>query len=404
MTQAPAFGLLHHGVGHGMWEVFLQTGSQPQHFGFLFAAEGHHLSHPGTGVGQGAGLVENDGVGRSHRLQELAALDSDMGPSRLPHGGEDGQRHSQFQCAGEVHHQHRQSPCHIPGEDEAQQTPYKGIGHQLVRQIGSLALSLRLHLLRLLNHVNDLVIAALTGGLLHLQHTLTLLHHSAGIDCASGALGYRDGLAGEGRLIDGDLPLQHQAVHGDDASGADDYRIPRLDLGHRNQHFALGCAQPDPVHIQRHAPGQIRHRFLPCPLLQQLTHLQQEHDGAGGIKVAPERRDGNGQGVQQFHLDAAAQQAAHAPPHKGDHVPEYAGKAQRRREKQGAGGLAHHLCHQLLLKFPVQRPAAVGGQRGGLLRLLPGKMPNFVQHGLASPIVVQDDAAGSLMDGDLSAP
>ena len=252
--------------------------------------------------------------------------------------------------------------------------------------------------------MNDLVIAALTGGLLHLQHTLTLLHHSAGIDCASGALGYRDGLAGEGRLIDGDLPLQHQTVHGDDASGADDYRIPRLDLGHRNQHFALGCAQPDPVHIQRHAPGQIRHRFLPCPLLQQLTHLQQEHDGAGGIKVAPERRDGNGQGVQQFHLDAAAQQAAHAPPHKGDHVPEYAGKAQRRREKQGAGGLAHHLCHQLLLKFPVQRPAAVGGQRCGPLRLLPGKMPNFVQHGLASPIVVQDDAAGSLMDGDLSAP
>ena len=107
MAQAPALGLLHHGVGHGMGEVLLQTGSQPQHFGFLFATEGHHLSHPGAGVGQGAGLVENDGVGGSHRLQELAALDGDMGPSRLPHGREDGQRHSQFQGAGEVHHQHR---------------------------------------------------------------------------------------------------------------------------------------------------------------------------------------------------------------------------------------------------------------------------------------------------------
>ena len=117
-------------------------------------------------MGQGAGLVKNDGVGGSHRLQELAALDGDMGPSRLPHGGEDRQRHGQLQGAGEVHHQHRQSPCYIPGEDEAQQTPRKGIGHQLVRQIGSLALSLRLHLLRLLDHVHDLVIAALTGGLL----------------------------------------------------------------------------------------------------------------------------------------------------------------------------------------------------------------------------------------------
>ena len=268
VTQAPALRLLHHGVGHGMGKVFLQAGGQPQHFGFLLGAERYHLSHPGAGMSQGAGLVKDDGVGGSHRLQELAALDGDMGPSRLPHGREDGQRHSQFQGAGEVHHQHRQSPCYIPGKDEAHQTPYKGIGHQLVRQIGSLALSLRLHLLRLLNHVNDLVIAALTGGLLYLQHTLALLHHGAGIDCASGALGYRDGFAGEGRLIDSDLPLQHQAVHGDDAAGADDYRIPRLDLGHRDQHFALGRAQPDPVHIQRHTPGQIRHRFLPCPLLQ----------------------------------------------------------------------------------------------------------------------------------------
>ena len=362
MAQAPALGLLHHGVGHGMGEVLLQTGSQPQHFGFLFATEGHHLSHPGAGVGQGAGLVENDGVGGSHRLQELAALDGDMGPSRLPHGREDGQRHGQFQGAGEVHHQHRQSPCHIAGKSKTQQAPYKGIGHQLVRQIGSLALSLRLHLLRLLNHVNDLVIAALTGGLLHLQHTLALLHHGAGIDCASGALGHRDRLTGEGRLIDGDLPLQHQAVHGDDAAGADDYRIPRLDLGHGDQHFALGRAQPDPVHIQRHAPGQIRHGFLSCPLLQQLAHLQQKHDHSGGSEVPSAGRNGNRQGIQQLHLDAAAQQAAQSSPHKGDHVPENAGNPQWRREKQGTGSFAHYLSYQLLLKFPVQRPGAVGGQ------------------------------------------
>ena len=83
--------------------MLLQAGSQPQHFGFLFAAEGHHLSHPGAGAGQGAGLVKDDGVGGGHGLQELAALDGDVGPSRLPHGREDGQRHGQFQGAGEVH-------------------------------------------------------------------------------------------------------------------------------------------------------------------------------------------------------------------------------------------------------------------------------------------------------------
>ena len=172
-----------------------------------------------------------------------------MGASRLPHGGEDGQRHGQLQRTGEVHHQHRQGSCHIPSKGKTQQAPGKGIGHQLVRQIGGLALSLRLHLLRLLDHVDDLVIAALAGGLLHFQHTFALLYHSAGIDRAAGALGYRDGLSGEGRLIDGDLPLQNQTIHGDDTAGTNHHGVPRLDLGHGGQHLALGRAQPDPIHI-----------------------------------------------------------------------------------------------------------------------------------------------------------
>ena len=147
VTQASALRLLHHGVGHGMGEVLLQAGGQPQHFGFLLGAERYHLSHPGAGVGQGAGLVKDDGIGSRHSLQEFAALDGDVGASRLPHGGEDGQRHGQLQRTGEVHHQHRQGSCHIPSKGKTQQAPGKGIGHQLVRQIGGLALSLRLHLL-----------------------------------------------------------------------------------------------------------------------------------------------------------------------------------------------------------------------------------------------------------------
>ena len=252
--------------------------------------------------------------------------------------------------------------------------------------------------------MDDLVVAALAGGLLHLQHALPLLHHGAGVDRPAGAFGHRDGLPGEGGLIDGDLPLQHQAVHGDDPAGPDHHGVPRPDLGHRNQYLAPGCAQPDPVHVQGHALSQVRHGLLSGPLLQQISHLQQEHDHPGGLKIAPEGRDGEGEGVQQLHFDAAAQQAAQSPPYKWDHMPQNAGEAQRRWKKQSAGGFAEDLAHQLLLKFPVQGPAAVGGQRGGLLRLLPGKMSNLVQHGLASPIVVQDDAAGSLMDGDLPAP
>ena len=79
--------LRYHGVCHGVGIVLLQAGGQPQHFGFLLGAERYHLSHPGAGVGQGAGLVKDDGIGSRHSLQEFAALDGDVGASRLPHGG-----------------------------------------------------------------------------------------------------------------------------------------------------------------------------------------------------------------------------------------------------------------------------------------------------------------------------
>ena len=291
-----------------------------------------------------------------------------MGASRLPHGGEDGQRHGQLQRAREVHHQHRQGSCHIPGEGKADEAPGEGIGHQLIRQIGGLALSLRLHLLRLLDHVNDLVIAALAGGLLYLQHTFALLYHGAGIDRAAGALGYRDGFAGEGRLIDSDL----WAVRSQTRSTFSD------------MHRARSATDFFLVHSSSSSPTSSRNMTIPA-VPKSLLQAEMEIDRASSSSTLMRRRSRQRSPLRTKGIMCQRMRAI-------------------RREKQGAGGLAHHLCHQLLLKFPVQRPAAVGGQRGGPLRLLPGKMPNFVQHGLASPIVVQDDAAGSLMDGDLPAP
>ena len=145
--EPPAVGLLHHGVGHGVGEVLFQAGSQAEHLRFFLPVERDDPRHPGASVGESAGLVKDDGVRLGNRLQEFASLDCDVLPSRLPHGGEHRQRHSQLQGAGKVHHQHRQGSGHIPGEGQAQQAPGKGIGHQPIRQTGCLGLSGGLHLL-----------------------------------------------------------------------------------------------------------------------------------------------------------------------------------------------------------------------------------------------------------------
>ncbi|CAN4028581.1 NADPH-dependent glutamate synthase, partial [Dysosmobacter welbionis] len=271
MAQAPAFGLLHHGVGHGVREVLLQAGGQTEHLRLLLAVEGDDLCHPGAGVGEGARLVKNDGVRLGSRLQELAAFHGDVLFSRLPHGGQYRQGHSQLQGTGEVHHEHRQGPCHIPGEGQAYETPGESVGHQLVGQAGRLGLGGGLQLLGPLNHLHDLVVPALAGDLFHLQDALSLLHYGAGVDRAAGPLGHRDGLTGEGCLVDGDLALRHHAVQGDDTSRPGHHLVAGLDLADGGEHLPGRCLQPYPVHMEGQALCQVSHGFLPRPVLQQFS-------------------------------------------------------------------------------------------------------------------------------------
>ena len=388
MGQSPLFGFLYDCVGHGVGKMLFQASRQPQHFCFLPSAEGNDSLHPGAGVGQGAGLVKDNDIRCRHGFQELAALDGDMGLACLPHGRQHRQRHGQLQSAGEVHHQHRQRPGHIASQEKAQNAARKGVRHQLVGQVSGFALGSRLHLFRLLDHLHDLVIAALAGGLLDLHHTLAFLYHRTGINSAAGTFGHGDGLSRKGCLIDGHFALQDYAVQRNDTAGPDHHRVSGLDLGHRYQHFALRCAHPDSIYIQGHTPGQILHGFLPGPLFQKFSQLQQEHYRTSRSEVSAADRNGNGQSIQQFHLDTAAKQTVQSATHKGDHMPQDAGNPQGRRQEQGAGRLDGHLSHQLFLKTPVEGPAAVGRQCNALFRLLPGKPSDVFQNGLPIPSIV----------------
>lgn len=102
--------------------------------------------------------------------------------------------------------------------------------------------------------MDNLIIPTLAGSLPNLQNTFSLFHHSAGIDSASRALGYRERFSGEGCLIDRYLSLQYDAIHRNDTACARYNRIARLNLSNRNQDLSLRRTQPNPVHIQRHAP------------------------------------------------------------------------------------------------------------------------------------------------------
>ena len=101
----------HDGVRDRMGEMLLQTGRHTQHLALVFAVEGDDLRYRGAGVRQGAGLVEDHGIGLTQLFEEFAALDRDFVPPRLPdprdsHAGRDHltHRHGQEQLFEIVAH------------------------------------------------------------------------------------------------------------------------------------------------------------------------------------------------------------------------------------------------------------------------------------------------------------
>ena len=88
--------LLHHGVGNAVGEVLLQAGGKPQHLLRIVPAKGDNLPDLRAGLGQGAGLVKDDGLRVRKVLHEPAALDADVMLLCLPHCGEDRDRHREL--------------------------------------------------------------------------------------------------------------------------------------------------------------------------------------------------------------------------------------------------------------------------------------------------------------------
>ena len=99
MAQAPLLRGLHDGVCHRVGIVLLKARGQTQHIRFLIIGEGHDIGDLWHGVGECAGLVENDGVCVRNGLHEPAALNRDMRRACLAHRGQNRNRHRKLERA-----------------------------------------------------------------------------------------------------------------------------------------------------------------------------------------------------------------------------------------------------------------------------------------------------------------
>ena len=384
-----------------MGEVLFQTCGQLQNFALVAAGEGHDLHYLRGGTGEGAGLVEHDSVGLGQGFQILAALDGDVIAAALAHGGEDGQRHGELECAGEIHHQAGDGAGGVAGEQvgdhRCAQTPW----HQLVGQHQRTVLGAGLELFGFLDHGHDLIVAVGTALSLGDKDALALLHNGAGIEGGALCLAHRHGFAGQGGLIHHGFAFQNGAVQRDHVAAAHDHLIAGAYFGQRHQHFGALAAHPHLVHVQGHAAGQIVQTLLAGPLFQQRAQIQQEHDRTGGAKVAAQQRDADGQSVQHLHFQPAAQHAAHTLPEKADGAECRVGSVKGCGQEQLAQAAACHQIEHFILIFPVQPAAVGGGDQSVILGHIELVARQYSDGSGTSAGIGNDHIAGALVNGGM---
>ena len=140
VRQSAVPGLGHDGVGDGVGIVLFQARGETEHLAFLIAAEGDDSRDLGRGVGERAGLVENDGVRLGDGFEEAPALDGDVMAAALAHGREHRDGHGELERAGEVDHQHGQHLCDVARDKIGQDRAAERIGYEAVGKTGRLVL------------------------------------------------------------------------------------------------------------------------------------------------------------------------------------------------------------------------------------------------------------------------
>ena len=349
-------------------------------------------------MGQRAGLVKDDGIGVGQSLQILAALDRDMVAAALTHGGQHGQRHRQLERTGKIDHQDRDRTGRVAGQRVGHGGAQQAVRDQLVGQRGGAGLAGGFQLLGVLDHLDDLVVAPVAGLLLDGHGDLALLDDGARVDDGPLALADGLGLAGQGRLVDAGLAVQHPAVQRDDAAGVHDDGVARAHLRDRHKDLALGGLLPDAVHVQRHAAGQVAQRFLAGPFLQQLAQAQQEHDGACRAEIAAQHRHADGQRVEDLDLEPAAENAPQTAENIGHAAHQCVDHAQGCWQEQLARKVEDRHIDELFLIFAVDGAGAVGGHLGQGLRVKAEGCQAPDDTGAALGID-DDDVAGALIHG-----
>ena len=210
------------GGGERMLAAALDAGRELQHLRLVEAGQGHDRDHFRFSFGEGAGLVDDQGVDLFHALQRLGILDQHAGVRAAADADHDRHRRGQPQRAGagDDQHAHRRDqpvgearlrPERRPG-GEGKKRHRDHRRHEPAGDLVGESLDRRAAALRLRHHLHDLGQQCVTADLFGAHHEAAAAVEGAADDAGIFFLGDRHGFAGDHGFIERGAAFQHAAV------------------------------------------------------------------------------------------------------------------------------------------------------------------------------------------------
>ena len=236
--------LVENGQGNGVMELLLGGGGEEQDLFFGETVAGDDAADLGSFPGQGARLVEEDGIDLVHQLERPAVLDQDALAGTEGQRGEHGQRGGHPDPGAEiaVEHGHCAGRAHRRQADRADA---QGRDHGLVGQAFALVLGAQLVACRIVEDLADLGRGRLAARFFDRDQDLAGHQQGRGEDPIAHPLLGGGRFAGQGVLIDHRQALGDDPVDGDDLAGVDDDGVSGLQPVERNLHLDAVAIKPD---------------------------------------------------------------------------------------------------------------------------------------------------------------
>ena len=396
MLQVACGGGVHHGASNGMREMLLQAGREAQHLRLVPAVEGKHAGDLGFGVGEGARLVEDDGIGIGHGLEVLGTLDHEALAHALVHGRKHGDGTRELEGTRVVHHHGgsrlHQALCGDGDNTGKQEVPRDDlVGKRLAARLHA-----RLEGLRLLDEAHDGAQARLTRAGVHPHEDLARLHGGAGEHVVAHRALHGEGLAGKRRLVDHRAARLDRAVDADGHARANDDEVA---LGKRrggNADLALAVDELGRLGRVEKRADELALRTGAGVFLERLAKVEQEHRGRGGFGIPADEGHADGRSVEHGHVEPAVRKRVERGGKEVAIAPNGPGGAQGGRQEPPAGIVGAHQPQDVLHEGARLCRRVVGRKLSGRLDIGGLDAHEVAKDALLCPL------AGSVADRNLA--